>query len=154
MGLTVKKVGALVVIALLATTCGGSPTVGSGDRVIDICSMVTQAEAASFLGGPADPPAPPDSLVGSEATCAYQSPGAQTRILLQVYDGEHFYSGDNAELHPDAQPVSGLGQEGYLEPGGVGFLQNDWAVFVSRISGPITDDTLLAVARKVSERLP
>ncbi len=144
----------LAVFAFLVVACGGGDAEDGGGGEIDVCSLVTQAEATSFLGGPADPPAPTESPGSNGATCGYESSGAQTRILLQVYDGEKFYSGDDSELHPDAGPIGGLGTKGYLEPGGIGFLQNDWAVFVSKISGPISDDTLLAFARLVSERLP
>lgn len=153
MQISLRRLGTLAVVAMIIAACGGDDAEAGGGRTIDVCALVTQAEASSFLGGPADSP-PTDSPGNNEATCGYESPGAQTRFLLQVYDGENFYSGDNTDLHPDAEPIGGLGEKGYLEPGGVGFVQNDWAVSVSRISGPVSDDTLLAVARRVSERLP
>jgi hypothetical protein len=149
-----KRFGAiaLTVLVSLLTACGGSEAFEGGGRDIDVCSLITVAEAEAWLGGPVDPPAPYDGP-DPETTCAYTSSGAQTRFLLQVYDGPEFYSGDNAELHPEATPVQ-LGTEGYAEPGSVGFLQNDWAVLVSRISGPVTDESLLAAANTVSNRLP
>jgi predicted small secreted protein len=141
----------LLMAALLLASCGSDNAEGGG-RDIEICSLITTVEAEAWLSGPVEPPAPNDGA-GSEVTCVYESTGAQTRILLQVYDGAEFYGGDDSELHPDATPVD-LGSEGYAEPGSVEFLQNDWTVNITRISGPVTDESLMAAARTVSNRLP
>lgn len=149
------RMATLAVFVLVVVACGGGGDEVVGGREIDVCSPDHTGRGNLLSGGgPADPPAPTESPGSNGATCGYETSGAQTRIFLRVYDGEKFYSGDDAELHPDAGLIGGLGTKGDLEPGGIGFLQNDWAVFVSKISGPISDDTLLAFARMVSERLP
>lgn len=144
----------ILALSILLFACGGSgeSTGGQEGRSIEPCSLITAAEAEVWLGGPVDPPAPytgPDP----EPTCVYKSPGAQTQILLQVYDGEVYYGGDNLENHPDSQPID-VGDKGISEVGSVEFLQNDWTVSISRISGPVTEESLLAAALLVSSRLP
>lgn len=142
----------LTMIVFLIAGCGGSDVEADRGRAIEVCSLITLAEAEAWLGGPVDPPAPYDGP-NPEPTCVYKSSGAQTQVLLQVYDGVEYYSGDNAELHPEATPIQ-IGSEGYAEPGSVGFTQNGWTVSISRISGPVTDEALLAAANTVSSRLP
>jgi hypothetical protein len=148
-----RIVAVALLMVLVSTSCGGSAdTTEQGGRDIEVCALITAAEAEAWLGGPVDQPAPYDGP-DPEPTCVYKSSGAQTQILLQVYDGDVYYSGDNPEIHPDATPI-GVGSEGYAEPGSVGFLQNGWSVSITRISGPVTDASLLAAANTVSSRLP
>lgn len=143
----------MVALCLVVMACGGDSQSGSGGgRTVEPCSLITVEEAGPWLGGPVDPPAPYDGP-DPEPTCIYASAGAQTRILLQVYDGEEYYGGDNAELHPDAQPID-IGEKGYAESGTIGFVQNGWTVSITRISGPVTDESLASAARVVSSRLP
>lgn len=144
----------LLLTALVVSACGGDSdgsATGEG-RQIDVCSLITVAEAEVWLGGPVEPPAPYDGP-NPEPTCVYKSTGAQSQILLQVRDGAKYYGGDNAEVHPDATPVA-IGEKGFAESGSVGFLQNDWTVMVSRTSGPVTEESLMAAAQTVSGRLP
>jgi hypothetical protein len=148
-----KRLATFGVVALTLISCGGGEDNAGGDgRNIETCTLITVAEAEAWLGGPVEPPAPYDGP-DPEPTCVYRSAGAQTQILLQVYDGEQYYGGDNSEIHPDAQPVD-VGETGYIENGSVAFLQNDWSVSITRISGPVSDESLVAAARTVSSRLP
>lgn len=140
-----------IALSLVISACGGSSDEGGAS--IDVCNLIRPSEAQPWLGGPVDAPAPSDGP-DAEATCVYQSSGAQTRILIQVRDGEQFYSGDNQDLHPEATPIETLGSKGFAEPGAVGFLKDEWSVLVSRISGPVTDASLMAAARLVANRLP
>lgn len=113
----------LGIVTLALVSCGGGDGSGNdGGRSIDPCALISVAEAEVWLGGAVEPPAPYDGP-DPEPTCVFRSTGAQTQILLQGYDGAQYYGDDNAELHPDAQPL-GVGEKGYIDNGSVGFLQN------------------------------
>lgn len=151
-----------------ATTGGGdetttqAPAGTSGDRTVDVCSLVSTSEAEAWLGAGvvsdlAAGPTGPDPQ-----GCTFTSADANAQILLQVYDGEKYFAGpDNAELHPNAVIVPGLGETGFTSNVigsesnvSVHFLQNDWAVSVSDIAGGIPIDDLVAMAQLVSANLP
>jgi len=86
-------------------------------------------------------------------TCLYTVDETFDNVLVQIYDGEVFFAepGSDARSGPD---LPGLGDDAWTKAGDVNFLQNDWTVSVSRISGQIPDEALLEMAELISSRLP
>jgi hypothetical protein len=132
--------------------CGGEEEVlGLGDRDLDRCSLITVEEAEDWLGAPVD--AAPSEALGEPdpVTCYYQ--GANGSILLQVRDGAVYHAepGSPSRIGED---VPGVGEDAFRDNDSVQFLENDWSVSVSQISGVPNMDNLIEMAGLVAERLP
>ena len=74
-------------------------------------------------------------------------------MLVQVYDGAVYFAepGSPSRIGED---LTGLGEDAWTKTGDVNFLQNDWTVSVSRISGQVSDAALLEMAELISSKLP
>lgn len=146
--------GAVLLLATVAG-CGGSndaTSSGNGDRELDRCSLITADEAGQWIGAPVTA-APAEGIDGNPdpVTCLYE--GSTAKVLVQVYDGEVYFAepGSPSRVGED---VEGLGEDAFIGDGSVRFLQNGWSASVGQISGPVDDDSLLAMARLMSSRLP
>ena len=157
---------AVTAMVLLIAACGGdsggnggsggtaAPGGQSGDRTVDVCSLVSTAEAEVWLGpgvvsGMAEGPSGP-----YPEGCTYKSADGSAQILLGVYDGEKYFAGPDHQVYTDSVIVTGLGEIGFTANRAAHFLQNDWAVSVSSIAGGVPDPDLVAMAQVVSANLP
>ena len=140
------------VMALLLAACGGEePGLGEG-RELDRCSLVTTDEAAQWLGEPVEA-APSEGVNGepSPVTCLYK--GTNATVLVQVRDGEVFFA-EKGSPSRSGDDIEDLGEDAFTDGSKVEFLQNDWSVSISLISGLIDDGAVLDMARVISDDLP
>ena len=160
-----RRIGVLylaLALAMVVSACEGGVEVGNGDdnvlglgdRGLDRCSLITEAEAEEWLGGPAV--AAPSEGFDDEpdlVTCLYKSEDPRASFLVQVYDGEVFFAevGSAARL---GETIDGLAEDAFQDQGSVKFFQNDWSASVSLISGLIPDEDILEMAELMSSRLP
>jgi hypothetical protein len=151
----------LVVGSVVVGSCGGgddsvveSDQPGSVERELDRCSLISEAEAESWMG-PGVTAGPAEGFDGEPdlVTCLYEVEGAFNSVLVQVYDGEVYFAEPGSPSRT-GEDLAGLGEDAWTKPGDVNFLQNDWTVSVSRISGQATDAALLEMAEMISSRLP
>jgi hypothetical protein len=82
-----------------STTTGGSGTGGSGSdkKKIDVCKIVTPADAEKVVGGPVETQAAAESEGLSSGVCIYKATGGGIRVSLlqvRVYPGPQFYGED------------------------------------------------------------
>ena len=147
---------ATLAIALALTACDGGDddVLGLGDRGLDRCSLITETEAEGWLGGPVVE-APSESFDGvpNPVTCLYTSEDPLASILVQVYDGEVFFAEEGSAVRV-GETIDSLGDDAFKGQGSVNFLQNDWTVSVSLVSGLIPDEDILEMAELISSRLP
>lgn len=154
------RIAALVILAfaLIAAACGtgdgGDDVLGLGDRDLDRCSLISAQEAEQWLGGTVSA-APAEGIDGEPdpITCLYQVEGSPNSVFLQVYDGEVFFAEPGSAART-GETLEGLGEDAWTKEGDVNFLQNDWTVSVSRITGLVSDANLLEMAELISSRLP
>lgn len=145
-------------LALIVAACGdgdgGDDVLGLGERGLDRCSLISESEAANWLGGPVAV-APAEGFDGEPdpVTCLYKSEEPRASFLIQVYDGDVFFAevGSGART---GETIDGLGEDAWQDQGKVGFLQNNWSASVSQISGLIADEDILEMAELMSSRLP
>lgn len=147
-----------ILFALFAAACGdggsGGDAVGSGDRDLDRCSLVTAQEAEKWFGttvsvGPSEGfDGEPDPV-----TCLYQAEGSFDSVLVQVYDGEVYFAEPGSAART-GETLDGLGEDAWTQEGDVNFLQSNWTVSVTRITGRLADADLLEMAQLISSRLP
>ena len=148
----------VALVALIGAACGaggsGGDAAGSGDRDLDRCSLVTAQEAEKWFGTSVSV-APSEGFDGEPdpVTCLYQAEGSLDSVLVQVYDGEVYFAepGSNAWT---GETLTGLGEDAWTQEGDVNFLQNNWTVSVTRITGRVADVDLLEMAQLISSRLP
>lgn len=152
-----RIVALLLALGMVIAACGDGgdeDVLGLGDRDLDRCSLVSEAEAEAWLGSGVTA-APSEGFDGEPdlVTCLYEVADTFNSVLVQVYDGEVFYAepGSAARTGDD---LAGLGDDAWTQAGDVNFLQNDWTVSVTRISGQIADEDLLEMAELISSRLP
>lgn len=137
----------------VAGACGASST-RDGERFVEACTLISQSEAERWLAGPAITPEPSEARDDPE-TCRYRSDEAERQFLLQVRDGERFFSAAEGGGRPaTAVVIDGLGDDAYIDDGFLSLLSGTWTVSVSRTQGPITDDELAEIAALVLNRLP
>ena len=148
----------VTLVAAVLVSCNGetgSDQLGVGDSGLDRCSLVSAEEVERWIGPLESEPAPSEGFDGEPdlVTCFYQAADSPNSMLIQVYDGEVFYAeeGSAARTGPD---VEGLGDDAWRDQDSVKFLQDDWAVSVSRILGLYDDEALLDVAEIISDNLP
>ena len=145
-------------LAMVAAACGdgddGGDVLGLGDQDLDRCSLISAQEAEQWLGG-AVSVAPSEGFDGDPdpVTCLYQVEGSLNSVLVQVYDGEVFFA-EPGSASRSGETLEGLGDDAWTQEGDVNFLQDDWTVSVTRISGRVPDAGLLEMAELVSSRLP
>lgn len=98
-----------------STASSTSTADGTGQGKVDVCAIVTAADAATVFGETAEPQDSPSSEPLVSGLCIYSHPGDDlaVRNLLQarVYPGEQFY-GDR--LFPDATTLNGFGEKGFI----------------------------------------
>jgi len=78
-----------------SATSGGSGS-GSG-KTIDVCKIITSADAENVVGGPVEAQAPAGSEGLSSGVCIYKATGGGIRVSLlqvRVYPGPQFYGED------------------------------------------------------------
>jgi hypothetical protein len=145
-------------IALIATACGGGDSdddvLGLGDQDLDRCSLMTAEEAEQWLDSTVSA-APSEGFDGKPdlVTCFYEVDGTFSSVLVQVYDGEVYFAEPGSAART-GETLQGLGDDAWTQAGDVNFLQDDWTVSVSRISGQVPDADLLEMAQLISSRLP
>ncbi|MFZ0624949.1 MAG: hypothetical protein WAN34_00465 [Acidimicrobiia bacterium] len=146
---------AILVVALAVTSCGGGNGDASGDRSLDRCSLITPTEAEQWIGGAVAEPTPAEGIDGKPdpVTCEYRSDEARVHILVQVYDGEIYFA-EPGSASRVGETIDDLGEDAFIGDGSVRFLQNGWTVSVDRISGQISDENLIGLARLISTKLP
>lgn len=154
-----RTIAFLFVMVLLVAACGDSSgdsdELGLGDRDLDRCSLVSAEEAEQWLDSSVIA-APSDAFDGEPdlVTCFYEVEEAPDSVLVQVYDGEVFFSEEGSETRV-GETIDELGDDAYFDGDSVHFLQNDWSVSVSRILGiNVTDEELMEMAVLISSRLP
>ena len=153
-----RGIAVLVALALMAAACGsgnnGGDVLGLGDRDLDRCSLISAQEAEQWLGGTVSA-APSDGIDGKPdpVTCLYEVEGSFNSVFVQVYDGEVFFA-EPGSASRTGQTLEGLGEDAWTKEGDVNFLQNDWTVSVSIITGRVSDADLLEMAELISSRLP
>lgn len=152
-------ISVILVVGLALGACGdggdggNDDVLGLGDRGLDRCSLITAEEAESWLGPLQQEPAPAEGFSGEPdpVTCSYE--GSDTRVLVQVYDGEVFFAEEGSASR--GETLEGLGEDAHADNDSVQFLQNEWTASVSYISGrPLSRDELVEIADLMSSRLP
>jgi hypothetical protein len=145
-------------IALIATACGGGDSdddvLGLGDQDLDRCSLMTAEEAEQWLDGTVSA-APSEGIDGKPdlVTCFYEVDGTFSSVFVQVYDGEVYFAEPGSAART-GETLQGLGDDAWTKAGDINFLQDDWTVSVTRISGQVPDADLLEMAQLISSRLP
>jgi hypothetical protein len=145
-------------IALIATACGGGDSdddvLGLGDQDLDRCSLMTAEEAEQWLDGTVSA-APSEGIDGKPdlVTCFYEVDGTFSSVFVQVYDGEVYFAEPGSAART-GETLQGLGDDAWTQAGDINFLQDDWTVSVTRISGQVPDADLLEMAQLISSRLP
>lgn len=150
----------LVVGSMVLGSCGGGDSTGdadeagSGERELDRCSLISESEAEGWMG-PGVSAAPAEGFDGEPdlVTCLYEITETFDSVLVQVYDGEVYFAEPGSPSRT-GEDLAGLGDDAWTKAGDVNFLQNDWTVSVSRISGKVTDAALLEMAEMISSKLP
>lgn len=148
----------VLVLLLAAVACGGasneSTQLGFGGRGLDRCSLIGVDEAEQWLGSSVSA-GPTDGFDGEPdlLTCSYEAEENRNAVLVQIYDGASFFAEPGSAAR-DGETLEGLGEDAWTKPGTVRFLQNDWAVSVSRIFGTVPDEAVLEMAEMISARLP
>ena len=145
-------------LAAIVAACGGasngSTQLGFGDRGLDRCSLISADEAAQWLDSSVSA-GPSEGFDGEPdlVTCSYEAEENRNAVLVQIYDGASFFAEPGSSAR-DGETLDGLGEDAWTKPGTVRFLQNDWAVSVSRTFGAVPDEALLEMAEMISARLP
>jgi hypothetical protein len=104
---TSRLLVASAVVALVASACGSSSgsSSGTGTKItgggsgtsrpsIDVCRIITAADAAKVVGGPAVVQAPPATEALASGVCIYKAKGEGIRVSLlqvRVSPGPQFY---------------------------------------------------------------
>jgi hypothetical protein len=91
------------------------------------------------------------SLIRSRAFTRVE--GSPNSVFVQVYDGEVFFAEPGSAART-GETLQGLGEDAWTKEGDVNFLQNNWTVSVTRITGQVSDADLLEMAELISSRLP
>lgn len=149
---TTEPTGTAAAPAETTTSMGGDNTSGNGDRGLDICSLITPEEAGQWIGAPVSTD-PTEDVEGIPelVTCDYV--GGHAHVYVQVYDSAIYFA-EPGSASRVGEDVDGLGEDAFMESDSVEFLQNDWTVSVSQISGQVETDGLLEMAHLISSRLP
>jgi hypothetical protein len=152
-GTGIRLIVASLFVLFVVAGCGGDDdTLGIGETDLDRCSLMTNDEAAQFIGAPVTS-APADGIDGNPdpVTCLYE--GADAKVLVQAYEGEEYFAepGSASRIGED---VDGLGEDAFMDNDSVKFLQDGWAASVAQIIGLVDSDSLLEMAHIVSSRLP
>lgn len=85
-----------------STTTGGASSSG---KKIDVCKIITPADAEKVAGGPVEAQAPSSAEPLSSGVCIYKATGGGIRVSLlqvRVYPGPQFYG---AQLLPDTKSI-------------------------------------------------
>ena len=124
-------------LAVVATGCGGSDSTSSGSSgggsgatstsskpgstgsgsgtTIDVCAVVTDADAAALFGAPAQKTDPEGTQGGAIGVCIYEGVNEPFTIrnLLQarVYPGDVYYG---EKVFPKSQPLAGIGDKAFI----------------------------------------
>lgn len=143
-----------LILAACGNGDGGDDVLGLGDRGLDRCSLISAQEAEEWFGGTVLA-APSEGINGKPdpVTCLYELESSFNSVLVQVYDGDVFFAEPGSGART-GETLEGLGEDAWTKAGDVNFLQNDWTVSVSRISGQVSDAGLLEMAELISSRLP
>jgi len=86
-------------------TTGGTSAASSGGKKIDVCTIITPADAEKVAGGPVEAQAPSSAEPLSSGVCIYKATGGGIRVSLlqvRVYPGPQFYG---AQLLPDTKSI-------------------------------------------------
>jgi hypothetical protein len=89
-----------------STTGGSASTTG---KKIDVCKIITPADAQTVIGGPVEVQAPAGTEGLSSGVCIYRATGGGIRVSLlqvRVYPGPQFY-GDKALGDTKSIDISG-----------------------------------------------
>lgn len=154
-----KRLSMFVLVCVLAVSCGGEggeddgTDTGTSGREFDRCTLLTAEEAEQWLGSPVDGVGPADLPVGAESTCELESTANEMILLIQVEDGEQYFASEGSGARGPVT-ITGLGEDAHSDGDSVSFLQNSFAVRVSRIQGVIPVEDLEEIAHIIESRLP
>jgi hypothetical protein len=130
----------------------------------DLCRLVTETEAESYVGAPLDKGSATesDTPLGTVGSCVYKvvEGGAATTIVNVIVAGTKVtadqFDSQLASDASDATPVSGVGEKALLiQPGILAVFDNGVALTVEIIakSNPAATDVLVTAAKNALERL-
>jgi hypothetical protein len=94
--------------ATSSTTAGGGSASGSG-TTIDVCKIITPADAEKVVGGPVEAQDPAGTEGLASGVCIYKATGGGIRVSLlqvRVYPGPQFY-GEQALPNTESIDISG-----------------------------------------------
>ncbi len=83
--------------ATSSTTAGGGSGSGSDKKAIDVCKIITPADAEKVVGGPVETQEAAGTEGLSSGVCIYKATGGGIRVSLlqvRVYPGPQFYGED------------------------------------------------------------
>jgi hypothetical protein len=144
-----------------STTSGGS----SAGKKIDVCTIITPADAEKVAGGPVEEQAPSGTESLASGVCIYKATGGGIRVSLlqvRVYPGPQFYS---ESALPDTKSIDIAGTDKAFVRSAAGgktvdvqFVKHGktGAVNFTDTGNPNSDSTVSAVediARKLANAL-
>jgi hypothetical protein len=114
----------------------------------DPCALVTDAQAAAFLGAQATRAGPAQS--NGSTSCAWTTENGAL-LSVHVFSGRQYFPSGERQRYPGAHPVSGIGDEAFVSPDLAGVRVGDTVVFVDAV-GAGTDAALEDILRVVTGR--
>jgi hypothetical protein len=149
-GPTTTRADASNAAAVDATTT--SPAAAAS---VDACKLVPQAAAETIAGTPLEAGV---SVQGDTASCMYAGPvtGPTAQVEVYIGPGAKKYLDIDRGLDHELQPVSGLGDESYLEDFTVFFRKADTWVALRLVrleDAPPYNARLVAAARDLATKL-
>ena len=148
-----------------SSTTGSTSAASSGGAKIDVCKIITPADAEKVAGGPVEEQAPAGTEGLASGVCIYKATGGGIRVSLlqvRVYPGPQFY-GEQALTDTKSIDISGTDKAFVRSAAGgktvdVQFVKNGktGAVNFTDTANPNGDSTVSnveAVAQKLADAL-
>jgi hypothetical protein len=150
-GPTTTRAGASKAAPVDATTTSTDATATS----VDACKLVPQADAETIAGTALEAGV---SVQGDTASCMYAGPvtGPTAQVEVYIGPGAKKYLDIDRGLDHELQPVSGLGDESYLEDFTVFFRKGDTWVALRLVrleDAPPYNERLITAARDLATKL-
>ena len=138
--------------------CGASAGEKGGKNAgdVDPCDVMTIDDAQALAGTPLNP----GTSAGAETTtrsCTYTAPATGPTAQVEFYIGPGAKKALDVDrkLNHAFTPVDGLGDEGYVEPGGIFWRQDGtwYKIALVRLDAAQRTAALETAAREISSRL-